>query len=408
MRVPRSGDPIRRLARDNRWVRVSLALPLLALAALLAFALVPSAHATTYYVAPHGSDAAAGTSPASAWRTVDRVSRASLVPGDRVLFDGGARYDGTLLARSSGTVGSPIVYGAYGTGRPAIAATGGAVWLGPGASHVRFEGLDLSSAGGATSVLAGAGEGSGNDDVTVSRCVLHGTDGSGVIAPLASDDGWTVADSTIADTGDSGIIFLGAHFRVVRTHILRTGTSRAIAYGKHGIYAKGPYAVVRDDVISGFHDDGVSLRFRSDTVAGNTISGGPIGVAFFADEPTGGTTTIANNHISAAVSGIYVSASDEFATHESFSVTGNTIASTGDNAMDIEHTFGSVAVRGNTARGTFHVALTLVRPDGRLDESANSWRSPALPTLLVAGRVYSTVADLHSATGLGAGDTLGR
>src|SRR5262249_5041856 len=49
----------------------------------------PTGTGTTYYVSPSGSDSNPGTSPASAWRTVSRVNRADLSPGDAVLFQGG-------------------------------------------------------------------------------------------------------------------------------------------------------------------------------------------------------------------------------------------------------------------------------------------------------------------------------
>ncbi|NOY77797.1 MAG: right-handed parallel beta-helix repeat-containing protein, partial [Calditrichaeota bacterium] len=46
--------------------------------------------ARTYFVdASHGKDSNSGLSPASPWKTVDKVSRFSLAPGDSVLFKRG-------------------------------------------------------------------------------------------------------------------------------------------------------------------------------------------------------------------------------------------------------------------------------------------------------------------------------
>ena len=45
-----------------------------------------------YFVSPSGSDRNPGTSPQRPWRTVARVNRAHLVPGDGVLFQGGQRF----------------------------------------------------------------------------------------------------------------------------------------------------------------------------------------------------------------------------------------------------------------------------------------------------------------------------
>lgn len=77
-----------------------------------------SANATNYYVSPNGNDAGNGTSPATAWRTVDRANLVTnqMQPGDQLLFERGGHYRGGLYWASSGTASSPIVYGAYGTG----------------------------------------------------------------------------------------------------------------------------------------------------------------------------------------------------------------------------------------------------------------------------------------------------
>lgn len=75
----------------------------------------------TYYVSPTGSDNADGMSPATAWATVARVSEFSFNPGDSVLFErGGTWFESmwpvTLYISSDGEDGSPITYGAYGSG----------------------------------------------------------------------------------------------------------------------------------------------------------------------------------------------------------------------------------------------------------------------------------------------------
>ena len=74
--------------------------------------------ATNYYVSMSGSDSNSGTSPAAAWRTVARAQQvvASLMPGDRVLFERGGVYNGQLSLTKSGTQALPIEVGDYGTG----------------------------------------------------------------------------------------------------------------------------------------------------------------------------------------------------------------------------------------------------------------------------------------------------
>ena len=81
-----------------------------------------SALATTYYVAPSGSDSNAGTSSSSPWQTISRVNALTYKPGDSILFQGGSSFSGSLYMApaSAGTASSPITVGSYGTGRATI------------------------------------------------------------------------------------------------------------------------------------------------------------------------------------------------------------------------------------------------------------------------------------------------
>ncbi len=74
-----------------------------------------TAPATFYVDSERGSDAAAGTDEAAAWRSLERVNAAELLPGDAVLFRRGGLWRGQLVPHS-GTNGARVVYGAYGAG----------------------------------------------------------------------------------------------------------------------------------------------------------------------------------------------------------------------------------------------------------------------------------------------------
>lgn len=89
---------------------------------LLASALHAGASARTLYVSPAGSDESDGTSPNKAWQTIRRVNKASLLPGDSVLFEGGRRFSGSLLLTTSGAATAFITIGSYGNGMAAIEA----------------------------------------------------------------------------------------------------------------------------------------------------------------------------------------------------------------------------------------------------------------------------------------------
>jgi hypothetical protein len=77
---------------------------------------------TTYFVSTSGSDAANGTSTSTPWATIAKVNGSSFSPGDVISFNGGQTFTGPLVPPSSGSVGNPIVFTSYGTGRATISS----------------------------------------------------------------------------------------------------------------------------------------------------------------------------------------------------------------------------------------------------------------------------------------------
>ncbi|MDB5254230.1 MAG: hypothetical protein JWL80_296, partial [Parcubacteria group bacterium] len=83
---------------------------------------ITQASAATYYVANAGNDSCDGTSQtigtsgSCSWKTIAKVNTYSFNPGDSILFNKGDTWREQLTVPSSGTAGSPITFGAYGTG----------------------------------------------------------------------------------------------------------------------------------------------------------------------------------------------------------------------------------------------------------------------------------------------------
>ncbi len=91
--------------------------------------------ATTYYVdATGGDDGLGGKTEATAWQTLAKVSGATtFTAGDQILFKRGEVWNESLVIPSSGTVGTPITFGAYGTGDlPLFNGTTTVVWTSAG------------------------------------------------------------------------------------------------------------------------------------------------------------------------------------------------------------------------------------------------------------------------------------
>ena len=76
------------------------------------------ASATDYYVSSAGNDANDGLSPSTSWKTIAKVNSSfiNLSPGDRILFNRGDTFYGTIIIGKSGSSGNPITLSAYGTG----------------------------------------------------------------------------------------------------------------------------------------------------------------------------------------------------------------------------------------------------------------------------------------------------
>ncbi|MFC4008794.1 hypothetical protein ACFOY2_16300 [Nonomuraea purpurea] len=101
-----------------------------------------AAAGTAYYVdSKTGDDGAAGTSAATAWKSLARVNAADLKPGDTVNIRRGSRFKGSLTLTASGTAARPIVVRPYGTGTLAKISGMRADCVVIRGSHLRVSGL---------------------------------------------------------------------------------------------------------------------------------------------------------------------------------------------------------------------------------------------------------------------------
>jgi hypothetical protein len=276
-------------------------------------------HPQTFYVATAGRDSGRGTSPGHPWRTVARVDRARLQPGDTVLFRGGEAFSDAVLMPGHGTSVSgssehAITFSSYGRGRARLPR---GIWLGPargephGPSHLVFENLALGPLGG----FQGTGSFITLRDLLISDLISSRHQNEVAIETEGSH--WLIEHNTIERTGDSGMLlgFGAGHagappggydYRVLDNTILGTGLDRTMTFGTHGIYLKVADALVQGNTIRDFHDDGISVRYRSARIVGNRISGGGIGIGFFQYDRARATSVFAANTITDTTTPIFV------------------------------------------------------------------------------------------------------
>ena len=361
------------------------------------------AWAREYFVAPGGSDTAAGTQQAP-WRSVARVNSATLVPGDIVRFAGGGVWNAMLAPRASGTAGAPVVFSTYGSGRAVLDGTGASGYAGvavTGRSSLVFEHLTLRGwkAGNQAVYLAGAvavrfddvsiedsAEGfhqspsAPSTGVTISHshvAQIDGGAGSGVgINVTSGSAGWHVSDTVIEHVADSCVIDQGADSLYERVTAADCGFG-GLTYGTHGFYLKGPRQTLRDSSIRHAFTNCISVRFQDATIVGNTVSDCPIGIAWFEDATAPGTVTIVRNRVSDAGTGIYVDSSPT----QSFSISQNTIIggrrSGAKTDAIVSKDASRVAITNNVVAGALRKLLDVAgTPAGAYVERGNALYAP--------------------------------
>ena len=173
-----------------------------------------------YYVdCGAGDDAAAGTTPATAWHTLAHVNTVIFQPGDSILLRRSTTCHGVLQPQGSGSPTNPIAVSAYGTGaRPAIVADGAraAVFL-HNVEYWTIQHLDVSDPGprdgtsrtGIYVLLDNYGIG---HDYIVSDVNVHDVPGCDCTHPNVENSGGVVfmAAGSSAPTGFDGIRVTGS------------------------------------------------------------------------------------------------------------------------------------------------------------------------------------------------------
>lgn len=75
----------------------------------------------TYYVdATNGQDSNNGLAITAPWKTIAKVNAITFQPGDQILFSRGEVWREALIPSSSGSLGNPITFGAYGSGNKPV------------------------------------------------------------------------------------------------------------------------------------------------------------------------------------------------------------------------------------------------------------------------------------------------
>ncbi len=189
------------------------------------FFVSPILAGTIYYVdATEGNDSNNGSSPAYAWKTINRVNNswALINPGDQILLKRGEEFIGTRLSiEKGGSELNPLVIGAYGEGEnPIISNSPGGIgcWE-DNLSYINIQDLIIKNITEAQAISIRA---EGLSHITISRCDIDKVDYNGIL--IEKVDTYLIEDCNISNCINSGIVILGSLTHQAANGIIRNNT----------------------------------------------------------------------------------------------------------------------------------------------------------------------------------------
>jgi hypothetical protein len=225
---------------------------LLCAVALLGFA--ANSQALTYYVdSVAGSDNNGGNSTSAPWKTLAKVSRHYVAPGDWVLLKKGDTWSESPTFVNSGASGAPITFGTYGTGNAPIIK--GMVSLSD-VSYVTLSGLMIENS--ATLIYI-----DGGSHIIVTGCALKNAGTFGI--RVLSSPKFTFSNSTYSL--DPTFYMYGDVIRVQISSDSPTVTGNTVTLNQTSHASAGLYFMDVNNV----------------TVASNTVTGGSQQIGIKAD-----------------------------------------------------------------------------------------------------------------------------
>ncbi len=234
--------------------------------------------AATYYVdAVNGNDSYSGTQTAP-WRSIAKVKATALKAGDAVYFKSGGSWD-ELLVPASGVSGTPVVYGAYGTGnRPVIRGLSA-----DNKSYVRIDGLSFKNGSYNHPVLIT----NSSHHISIYNCdIIADTSNSTWAALYILNNshhnevvGCTIEHLNTGRQSDAVNLRLNANYNLIKNNKIGSATHYALSLeGNNATYPGYTcnYNIIMNNVINNPNGAQMSLQSEAsnNVVDSNVITGG--------------------------------------------------------------------------------------------------------------------------------------
>jgi len=243
----------------------------------------------TYYVSPTGNDGNSGTSKTHAWQTIAKVNSAVLHADDKVLFEGGKTFAGTLALDSldGGMPGHLVIISSYGKGMPVInAGYGNGVTI-TGCSYIKLAHLQVTGSGVDSNAGTGILVNTNSIDkqcrgIVVDGCAAQGFHNFGILISCGEGDAVkgldsvTVSNCVATANGEGGISSIGSQtaFHLTHIHITHCRTflnkgipSKTNGHSGNGIVMSGVRYLLIDSCLA--YENGA---------LNNCSAGGPVGI----------------------------------------------------------------------------------------------------------------------------------
>lgn len=174
----------------------------------------------TYYISPSGNDSASGTTPSTAWRTLDKADATVFPPGSSILFQGGDKFTGELkLSKDdAGNASKPVTIGSYGKGVATIHASGTSGIIVFDTAGVDIRDLKITGSGATGSGInaySNLPTGKRLNHISIQNVQVNGFKHGISIGGLNAAAGFSdvqINDSTIYGNMDSGLMIFGPAF----------------------------------------------------------------------------------------------------------------------------------------------------------------------------------------------------
>jgi len=175
-----------------------------------------SVNATTYYVSDSGNNSKSGTSVANAWASITKVNSFNFLPGDKILFEGGSSFTGSLYFDSNdkSSTSAPIIVGSYGNGKATINSnTTYGIYLYNIANFI-LKNLKVTGSGRTSNLDSGISfyndiENKYLDNITIDSVEVYGYKEAGIVfgSDIQSNgyNNFRITNSLVHDNGNVGI-----------------------------------------------------------------------------------------------------------------------------------------------------------------------------------------------------------